>query len=435
MIFWILAAGLIGLALLFIILPLARPEAPADSPEPDALNLEVFRQRLQELDADLSAGFLDQDQYAAARRDLERDLLHDLDGNATAKPDRQASSAVSRWLLAIVLAVGVPTLTVFLYLELGDQGIIRHLEIAASQPASAESQEAASMEVLVQRLEERLQADPGNVEGWLMLGRTYLATDQMEKGLQAIEKAYALAPQRVDVMLSYAQALSAASPTKSLAGRPTELIRAALAQEPDNQVARWLGGMIDYEEKRIDAAIATWQKILEEMDPASEEAKNLGQMISDARRKAGLSPAAEPAAPASEAAPVQPGEQTGAATTIAAPAGASVRVEVSLDPAIAAQAAPDDSLFVFARAASGPAMPLAAKRLQVKDLPQTVTLDDSLAMMPNRRLSDFPEVIIGARISKTGDAMAQPGDLEGETGTVRLGTDSAVAVTISRVRP
>ncbi len=434
MIFWILAAGLIGLALLFIILPLSRQDAPLDSPEPDALNLEVFRQRLQELDADLNAGFLDQDQYAAARRDLERDLLHDLDGNAAATPDSTPSSAVSRWLLAVALAIGVPALTVFMYLELGDQGIIPRLETAASQPASAENQEAASMEMLVQRLEERLQADPANVEGWLMLGRTYLATDQMEKGLQAIEKAYALAPQRVDVMLSYAQALSAASPTKSLAGRPTELIRAALAQEPDNQVARWLGGMIDYQGGRIDTAIVTWQKILDEMDPASDEAKNLGQMIADARREAGLSSAAattEPAATESPA-PKAASDQTGA---IAAPAGASVTVEVSLDPGIAAQAGPDDSLFIFARAASGSAMPLAAKRLQVKDLPQTVTLDDSMAMMPNRRLSDVTEVVIGARVSKTGDAMAQTGDLEGETGTIRLGTDSTVAVTINRVRP
>lgn len=440
MIFWILAAGLIGLALLFIILPLFSEEAPREAPEPDALNLEVFRERLRELDVDLSAGFLDQDQYAAAKRDLERDLLHDLDGNATATSESAPSSAISRWLLATVLAISVPALAVFMYLELGDQGIIQRLETTGGQPANAPAnQEAASMEVLVQRLEERLQAEPDNIDGWLMLGRTALATDQVEKGLKAIEKAYALAPERVDVMLSYAQALAATSPTKRLAGQPTELIRAALAQEPENQVARWLGGMIDYQNGQIEAAITVWQTILGEMDPASDEAKNLRQMIAEAKAQPAQPAAvAEPApAPATDAPATTEAtaEQPAAVTTTDAAVESSITVAVSLDPAMAAQVAPDNAVFVFARAANGPPMPLAVKRLQVSDLPQTVTLDDSMAMSPGMRLSDFPDVVLGARVSKSGEAMPQSGDLEGLTDVVKRGTDTEVSVTINRIRP
>lgn len=438
-IFWILAAGLIGLALSFILLPLARPETASDAPEQDALNLEVFNQRLRELDADLKADFLDRDQYAAARRDLERDLLRDVDGDAPVAIN--AGTVAGRWLLAASLALAVPTVAVFLYLQLGEQDIIPRLEAAASgqtQPATGtEGQDAPSVEVLVERLEARMKDNPANLEGWLMLGRTYFAMQRIDQGLAAIAKAYALAPAQTEVMLAYAEALAAASDTKSLEGRPAELIAAALRQEPNNPNARWLNGMIDYQRGQYPVAAAVWQKILDELEPGSEEANNLRDMVDDANRRAGQT---EPGAPpslarAAETAPPPVAAATPAAILDPAPAGAaSIVVEVALDPALAARTTPEQTVFVFARAASGPPMPLAALRLRVKDLPQTVTLDDSLAMNPALRLSAFPEVVVGARISHSGQATPQTGDLEGETGLLKRAETARVALRIDRVR-
>ncbi|WP_242466184.1 c-type cytochrome biogenesis protein CcmI [Chromatium okenii] len=455
--FWILVAALIGMALAFILPPLLRP-APLDSaPAQDALNLEVFQQRLCELEADLSTGFLDQDQYAAARRDLERELLHDL-ADAPGAPSAQLSAAqthssAGRWL-ALALSVAIPALAVALYWQLGNLNVINQLQTAATTPAPAPAQDAPALADLVARLEARLKKDASNVEGWLMLGRTQFALDARQQGLAAVTKAYELAPTQTEVMLAYAEALAAASDDRSLAGRPTELVDAVLAREPTNPTARWLRGMTSYQQGDFVTAVATWQAILAELEPGGEEANNLQLMIDEATRRGAVTAPApvlntSPAAiqldsQAVRDAPLQTAEpavltaEAAVETASAAPApvamNAAIAVTVALDPALAAQTTPDQAVFIFARAAHGAPMPLAAVRLLVKELPQTVTLDDSAAVSPALRLSTATEVIVGARISASGEAMPHAGDLEGETAPLPLRTTEAVTVTIDRVR-
>ncbi len=447
-IFWILAGGLLALALAFILAPLLKSAPPDDALRQDALNLEVFRQRLKELDADLAAGSLDQERYAAARHDLERELLYDVDPEQASPALRRSSSAAGRWLLGGSLAIVLPLSAVLLYLQLGEPDSIDRVQTAASgQGASDADAETASLETLIERLETRLEDDPDNLEGWLMLGRTYFATDQMQKGLKAIERAYELAPDQADIKLAYAEALAASSPTKSLEGRPAELIRAVLEQEPEHRIARWLAGMISFQQEQFQSAAVTWRKILEELDPQGEEAANLRQMVAEAETRAGIpapvsdaglaapespEPVApespQPVAPDTAQAPAEP------APTVAGESGASLSVQVSLDAGIAEQAAPEDTVFVFARAASGPPMPLAVQRIQVRDLPKTLTLDDGMAMTPAMRLSSFSEVVVGARVSKSGEATPQPGDLFGETDPIPLTGSAETSVLIDRVR-
>ena len=428
-IFWILAGGLMALALLVALAPLARPE-PADDVLPqDALNLELFRQRMQELDADLATGVLDQTQYAAGKHDLERELLRDVTGDAP--PVKRPSSAASRWLLGAVLALGIPASTILLYGELGEPGSIDR-PLAAPQETAGQP---PSLEVLVERLQTRLKENPKEVQGWLMLGRTYFATEKVDEGLKAIEQAYALAPEDTDVMLAYAEALAAASPQKRLAGKPAELIAAALAKKPDDAAARWLSGMVDFQQDQYQKAAATWRTILSGLEPGSEEARNLTRMIEEADKRTEIAaqPTPAPAAPQTSQADSQ--SALPQAQPQPAPASSTITVEVRLAPQIAARAAPEDTVFVLARAADGPAMPLAVKRLQVRDLPATVTLDDSMAMTPAARLSGFTTVKLGARVSKTGEAMPQSGDLQGESEPVRASDTPKVSVTIDQVRP
>ncbi len=405
---------------------------------------------MQELDADLAAGFLDQDQYAAARHDLERELLYDVDATRPATIASRSSSTLGRWALGAVLAIAVPSSVVVVYLTMGQPGMIDRLETQAANPSdaatTADGQKSPSLDVLIPRLVERLREKPADLEGWLMLGRTYFATNQLAEGLKAIEKAYALAPDQAEVKLAYAEALAAASPNKSLEGRPAELIQAVLAQEPGNPTARWLNGMISFQRGQYQVAATAWQKILDELDPASEEANNLRQMVAEANNRAGTpanggtarnSPAEPDPALASPAGPepVTAAAASEMPATTPADSQIAVTLDVSLDPGIASKASPDDTVFVFARAAQGPPMPLAAKRFQVKDLPITVTLDDSLAMTPAMRLSAFPEVLLGARVSKSGDAMPQSGDLVGEAGPIHLQGRETAKVVIDRVRP
>uniref|UniRef100_UPI00359450D5 c-type cytochrome biogenesis protein CcmI n=1 Tax=Thiocapsa sp. TaxID=2024551 RepID=UPI00359450D5 len=302
-IFWILTAGLMGLALFFVALPLLRPEKATEAPEQDELNLTVFKQRLQELDADLAGGFLEQDRYAAARRDLERDLLRDIPGELAASRRRGASGG--RWM-AIVLAVAVPTGAVLIYNEVGHREIIERLEGAAlNGEAQAlvgpDGQELPPLEVLVERLAERLAEDPNNVDGWLTIGRTYFTMRRPEQALEAVSRAYELAPERPEVMLAYAEAIAANS-NNSLEGKPATLIEQVLAAEPDNASARWLSGMLYYQRGQFTAAATAWQRILDEIDPASEDAADMREMITEARTRAGAptsdSIGASPAAPA-----------------------------------------------------------------------------------------------------------------------------------------
>lgn len=475
-IFWILVAGLAALALLFVVPPLLTRHEAERAPDQDQLNLALFRQQLQELDADLEAGNLDRGQYQAARRDLERELLHDVAGQGAgpAGPGQRAP------LTALFLALALPAFATWLYVAIGDSAIIPRLELAATNRASpaaaghgtAGGADAASLEVLVERLAAKMEQNPDQLEGWLMLGRTYVALEQPAKGAAALQRALALAPQDPEIMVSLAQALAAAADGQ-LAGRPVELITSALAVAPDHATGLWLQGLAAYQAKQFPQAVEHWERLARGLDPNGEDAAQLRQFIADAREEGGLpparpdtagaSPAADQAAPAAAASPAanqaaaaaiaSPGPATGSATsaqanpaaspaaTASTPAaaatakGAALQVEVSLAEPLWHEADINHSLFVYAKAASGPPMPLAVKRLKVADLPLTVTLDDSLAMTPAMKLSSFPQVIVGARISPSGQATPQSGDLEGETGPLAPADQPSVKVLIDRVRP
>ncbi len=433
-IFWILVAGLAALALLFVVPPLLTRHEVERAPDQDQLNLALFRQQLQELDADLEAGNLDRGQYQAARRDLERELLHDVAGQGAgpAGPGQRAP------LTALFLALALPAFATWLYVAIGDSAIIPRLELAATNRANpaaaghgaAGGADAASLEVLVERLAAKMEQNPDQLEGWLMLGRTYVALEQPAKGAAALQRALALAPQDPEIMVSLAQALAAAAGGQ-LAGRPVELITSALAVAPDHATGLWLQGLAAYQAKEFPQAVEHWERLAQGLDPNGEDAAQLRQFIADAREEGGLPPGDAPTA-----APASPMTGQTAATgqdTLAA--GPSLQVEVSLAEPLWREADVNQSLFVYAKAASGPPMPLAVKRLKVADLPLTVTLDDSLAMTPEMKLSNFPQVIVGARISPSGQASPQSGDLEGETGPLAPAGQANVKVLIERVRP
>lgn len=432
--FWILAAGLIGLALLFVIPPLLARHAPATGPDQDELNLAIFRTQLAELEADLADGKLDRTQYNAARRDLERELLHDVSGAA----GDTATTGGGRWA-ALFLAIAVPASAIGLYLHIGHSELIPRLQLAAGQtadlpPGHPAGEERPALDELVARLAQRMEQDPDNVDGWVMLGRSYLAVGRPDEAATALERAYRLAPNQPEVLLSYAQAVAAAQ-DGVLAGHPEELVRAALAADPNNINARFLEGLVAYQGARFTEAAARWEAVLALVDPQGEDAAELREAIAEARAQAGGGQDDAPSTPES-ASQAKAGPAATATQPTAGQAAASmVTVEVSLAEPLWSKANVNDTVFVYAKAAAGPPMPLAVKQAKVGDLPIRVTLDDSMAMMPAMRLSAFPEVIVGARISRSGLATPQSGDFEGEVGPVTPGQPSPVAVLIAHTRP
>ena len=448
-IFWILIAGLAGLALLFVIPPLLSRRAPTVETNQDQLNLDVFRQQLIELEADMEAGKLEKGQYQDARHDLERELLHDVQGQGA--PSAPAAPGTAP-MTALFLALALPAFAIGLYLAIGDSAIIPRIEGVAGETAqatghgAADAQQAASLEIMVERLAARMEENPDQLEGWLMLGRTYVALDQPDKGAAALARALALAPQNPEIMINLAQAQATAT-NGQLGGRPAELIAAALVIEPKHATGRWLNGLVAYQAGDFPLAVQRWEALAIDLDAAGEDASELRQFIVDAREQGGLPPATPTTSPPAPA-KTTPARVSSTATT-AGPAagvspaakpgpaaqGASIQVAVSLAEPLKSKADANQSLFIYAKAASGPPMPLAVKRLRVADLPVTVTLDDSLAMTPAMRLSNFPQVIVGARISANGQAIPQSGDLEGEVGPLATAENPSLQVVIDRVRP
>ena len=276
---------------------------------------------------------------------------------------------------------------------------------------------AAQVEAMVQGLAERLKQRPDDADGWVMLGCSYAALDRHPEAVPAFQRALALRPRDAGLMADYADALAMAS-GGTLAGEPSRVIDQALAIEPANPKLLALAGTAAFSRNDFAGALRHWEK-LAQLAPDSEYMAQLQSGIDAARQRLAGPAAAQASAPT--ASPTAP---------VAATAAASVSGEVRLAPALAAKAAPEDTVFIFARAAEGPRMPLAILRKQVKDLPLRFTLDDSLAMSPAAKLSSATRVVVGARISKSGDAMPRAGDLQGLSAPLVPGSPGASGLKI-----
>jgi len=388
----------------------------------DAAQRVVARARLAELDMDLEAGRLEQAQYDAAREDLERELLHDLAGGSDAgKPAHNGSWA------ALLVAIAVPLGATLLYKAIGTEQIIALLQ--ENPPAARQAQQQTpqlSVEEMVSKLAARMASNPDDLRGWLMLAKSYSVLERYEQAIPAYRNIMRLGGgDNAGVLADYADALVATNDGR-FSDEAGKMLTRALALEPDNLKALWLAGHWKNQSGDPAAAIGYWEQAASQMQPQSEDWQIITGQIEQVRQRAGL--------PASATPPVQVA-QAGAAAQPAAASGTALQVTVALDPALRDRTRPDDTVFIYARAVNGPRMPLAIVRKQVRDLPVTVTLDDSLAMSPAMVLSGFNPVSVGARISRSGNAMPQSGDLQGMQSPVSPATTASVNIVIDSPVP
>jgi cytochrome c-type biogenesis protein CcmH len=429
--FWILVAGMMLLAFAFVLPPLLK-RGPRSSVERNQLNIEVIRQQLGELDADLNNGKLDQSAYVAARKDLEKELLYDL-SDSDKKTDQNLEKE-GRWV-GVLLVVSIPVVALLVYQQIGASKLIPLLQAEKNiqaPSANAGASPHASLPKLVAKLVAKLQADPDNPEGWFLLARSYMAMGSYAEAAKAYERLHKLAGDHPKILVSYADALAMVH-NGQLAGKPVELIDKALAIEPNEPQGLWLAGMAAEQQGEYQTALNYWRRLEPMLKGDSKSQQEIRRLIAQAERQTGpLSGKTEAVEKTTEAAnrlvtPADKAKTPGMSKAL--------RVNVSLDPGLSTQASPDDTLFVFARALEGPPMPLAIVRKQVKDLPLVVTLDDSMAMSPGLKLSNFAQIRVSARISKSGNALPQSGDLYGEVAPVTLDENTPVEITIAKVRP
>ena len=394
---YIIGAFMALLAMLFVALPLLRTPKTDVAPAQDAANVAIYTDQLAELENDLRNRLLSPAQFDLAKPELERRLLQDVPTGVTQAPAKQSAP----WF-GVILSLLVPLLAVGIYFQLGTPEAINAPAFSAPI-ASAQDQE---IEAVLPRLLQHLQDQPDDITAWKNLGRAMLALQRFDEAAQTYEKITLLMPKSAQAFADYADALGMAQGQK-LAGKPTQVIAQALKLDPKNPKARYLAGFASIEAGNPKEAIMHWEKLLAELPPEQRGVDILREKIAELKQQAGLPPSSSNA----EAAPTKP----------ALSATASIAGQARLNTALANQASPEDTVFVFARAVNGPKMPLALLRVKVKDLPIDFKLDDSMAMSPQMKLSNFPEVVIVARVSKSGTAITQPGDLEGVSAPVKLG--------------
>ncbi len=401
--FLIGAALLLAVALAFLLLPLLRKAQAVDHVQRDQLNLAVLRDQLRELEADREGCLIEPAAYDSARYELERRVAEEALPQATAP----ASDGGKRWT-AVVVGAAVPVVAVSVYLLIGSPEAMdpAQQQVAAAHEQNAHEVTAEQIEGMVASLAARLQNEPDNVEGWSMLARSYHALGRYQQSAQAYARLVKLVPNDAGLLADYADTLAMAS-NRSLQGEPEALIERAVALDSSNVKALALWASAAFARGDYANAIARWQKIQAVVPADSDVARAVSRNIGEAQSLMGqpLSARVAPAVPA---------------TTVAG--------IVEIAPALRAQVADSDTVFIFARAGEGPGFPLAVLRKPAKELPIRFVLDDSMSMTPDARLSGVAKVVIGARISKSGSATPSAGDLEGVSGLVAMGSTSVKVV-------
>jgi cytochrome c-type biogenesis protein CcmH len=390
-------------ALALLLRPLFRVKAGVQSSQRE-LNAAILREQLAKLDQDLAEGALRREDYTQARSELQRRVLEDT-GEEDAAPTLRAPK---RTLIAIALLV--PLAAVALYAVIGNPNGIGF-------DAASQARAQQDVEKMVKSLADKLEKEPGNTKGWALLARSYKVMGRTREAENAYERAGAFIDNDAQALADYADVV-VTNANGNFAGKPTMLLEKALKADPENGMALWLAGTAAMNAKDYERAIALWERLAPMLQPGSEDADNLRGAIMEARGLAGQNVAS--ASPSAKAEVVKPG------------AGASVSGTVELASALKANASPTDTVMVIARA-PGTRMPLAVLRVKASELPLKFTLDDSLSMSPQAKLSGASQVEVEARVSKSGQAVPEPGDLMSAVQVVKVGAKD-VALQVAQVR-
>lgn len=369
-------------------------------------NLIAYRTRVAEIENDLAGGLMDTDSASALKQEMGARLLNDVDESPTAPQVAQR-----RPYLALLLALIVPVFAVIWYAS-GDSWQTQHtLDEIVAHPDQAQH---LMIEAMVQRLEQRMKKSPDDAEGWAMLGRSYFVTQRYAEASQAYAKANRLnGSQTAEWLVGQGESLAMAN-DRHVAGEPQKLFKQALTLDPNQGKALWYAGLAAAQSGQFKEAMAHWLKLRDQQLP-DELRTALNERLQELSQLGNLPIPAR----------VLPKEAT----------PVSLQVHVSLSPGLLGKVPAGASLLVFAKAAGGPPMPLAVQKLDAGKLPMTVTLDDSMAMMPSMKLSQFQRWVLTARVSQSGSAQAQPGDLQGSLELDRAAAVKPVTLVISEVVP
>ena len=408
MIFWIVVAALLLVGLACVILPVL--SAPKDmlSTDRQQQNINIARDKKNGLDDQLSDASLTQAEYDNALVELQTSLALDLEKSELGKVNQKG-----KWVLW-VLALALPMASIGLYFKVGEYQVIENPALAAiAQPNNQTPQIDMTLDQMVEVVRERLQKNPDDARGWFVLGKTMMEKGNFDQAVTAFQRTLDLTgDQESHVLFSLADALSMKNDGLMM-GEPEAIIQQGLKVSPQDPAGLWLAGLAAEQRQDYKASFGYMVTLLPLVANSADSTSEVKRFIALLKDQ-------------------DPTLVLLAKESIQNP---SVKISVSLADQFKTQVVSDNVVFIYAKAANGPPMPLAVKRLAVSDLPVMVELSDADAMMPSMMLSSFEDIIIGARVSKSGNPVAQPGDLYIETGTIdRNALTNEVTLSISKTK-
>ena len=410
-VFWIIAGLMIAAALLFVLPPLVGRRALSGGASHGQANLQIYRDQLRELESDLSQGVIGKEHYAAARAEIERRALDE-----SIDLDEAQVPAQVQWTLVSVIGIALPALAIAMYLAVGTPAA---LAPGAMQPPADQGHALTPerIQAMISGLAERLKANPEDPEGWVMLAKSYTALGQFNEAAAAYAEAVQRVPNNAQLLVDYADTLGMAR-GRSLDGEPERLIARALQVDPANVKALALAGTVAFNRKEYSKAAELWRRLLAVLPPEADLARRIQSSLAEAETLAGKE-GGKGMMPAAQSSPAE--------------SGAFVAGRVQLSQDALRDLSGGETVFVFARAAEGPRMPVAIYRTTVSALPAAFRLDDSTLMSPDRKLSQVGSLVVGARVSRSGSATPSEGDWESDLVPAKSG-EEAVNLIGSRKR-
>ena len=395
MLFVLIALGIALCVALVFLWVLLRERKPVTQASQAKANAKVYRDQILDLDREHDSGHISDQEWQQSRDELSLRLLED----TSAVDDPAAKAEKPAIWTAVVLAVALPLGSMGLYMWVGQPEALNPM--AAKTPDQVDPKDLAKM---AQTLAEKLQAKPDNLQGWVMLGRTYRTLENFDAALKAYDSALKLSAdddlklERIEIIAMQRQG--------QFEGEPWNVIREVLQRDPQHFGALLTAGSASYAEGKFADALKYWEQARKPLDANNPDLEGLENAIAAVRDRLGMPPAKS--SPASS-------------STSAATSGLNVTGQVNLSASLKSKASPNDVVFIYATPANGDRMPLAIFKTTVSQLPFNFTLDDSTAMAPDRKLSAAGEVMVKVRVTKSGNAMPQSGDLSGSLGPVKVG--------------
>jgi cytochrome c-type biogenesis protein CcmH len=374
-----LTASILALLAVGIVMPaLLRVSRPGDI-ERTQVNVAIARERERELRKELDEGILSDSEFDAARRELEHGLAIDLEGEPHATPDKATSP-----VLAVAVSAVLPILALGLYIFLGSPNLPEHPGMPATSDVTGQDQ-PADVDVMLAQLKARLVDEPNDIRGWTLLGNSLMSTGEYAKAVPAYRRLVALQPGNAERLVRLADAL-AMSRNGVLTGEPEELIQQALMLSPGHPQGLWLAGIAAEQRGAYADALVIFNRLLPLVSDQPEVLTEVRALIS---------------------------RTTTALEGDSLTQTDSLRILVSVDADLVSTITPEDTLFVYARVPNGPPMPVAVRKLKAQPLPREVVLSDQNLMLAGASIGSYPELEIGAHISRSGTVQKAPGDLLG----------------------